>query len=334
MTTRRSFFPLSTRFGRRGGSGGEVGRLASIATLLVAICLPAITQASSVGTTGANLLKASAGPREQAMGGAGTALPGDLSALLENPALLVPVGGRALMLTHWPGIAEMRTEYASYSIPIGGLGIWAGSVLFRTLPDVDNEVSGELPVPVNDGMLMMTFGRPVGRGKGSAGVNVKLFNSTLGDSRATSLALDMGAMTATTGANPVRYGISVNNVGNPIKHEAAGEPLPLSVNGGLSWSRAWYPNSLTLAADGSFNVEQNLKVAAGGEWVQAGRLALRAGGGVGRYSGPTFGFGAGWQFRSTLLGPEAEYHLDYAFVPFAIISQFVPTHAFSLYIKF
>ena len=99
--------------------------------------------ASSVATTGANLLKAQVGARTQAMGGAGTALPGDLSGLLANPSLLVSVGGRALMLTHWPGIADMRTEYASYSIPLGGLGIWAGSVLFRTLPDVDNEVPGE-----------------------------------------------------------------------------------------------------------------------------------------------------------------------------------------------
>jgi len=279
-------------------------------------------------------LKTQVGSREQSMGGAGTALPGDLSGVLANPALLVPVGGRALMLTHWPGIADLRTEYASYSIPLGGFGIWAGSVLFRTLPDVDNDLPGEAPVGVNDGMLMMTLARPVGHGRGSAGLNVKLFNSTLGDSRATSMALDMGAMTATSGANPVRYGLSITNVGNPIKHEAVGEPLPLSVNGGVSWSKAWYPSSLTLAADGSFTVEQNMRVAAGAEWVQAGRLAVRAGGGYGRFTGASFGFGAGWQFRSTLLGPEAEYHLDYAYCPFTLLTQYVPTNVFSLYIKF
>jgi len=300
--------------------------------LLSLISVPVL--GSSVATTGANLLKSQVGSRDQAMGGAGTALPGDLSGLLANPALLVPVGGKALMLTHWPGIADLRTDYASYSLPVGGLGFWAGSALFRTLPDVDNNIPGEAPVPVNDGMLMMTLARHVGKGRGAAGVNIKLFNSTLGDSRATSVALDFGATTSTVGANPVIYGFSVNNVGNPIKHEAAGEPLPLSVNGGASWTKVWYPSSLTLAADGSFNVEQNLKAAAGVEWIQAGRLALRLGGAYGRFTGPTFGLGAGWQFRSTLLGPEAEYHLDYAFMPFTLLTQYVPTNVFSLFVKF
>ncbi len=334
MSLSTSFISLSPRL--RGGEGspeGEGGRLAFLLLLLAGLTAHPVL-ASTVGTTGANLLKAEVGPRTQAMGGAGTALTGDLAGLLTNPALLVPIGGRALMLTHWPGVAEMRTEYASYAIPVGGLGFWAGSVLFRTLPDVDNDVPGEAPVAVNDGMLMMTFGRPVGKGRGAAGLNIKLFNSTLGDSRATSVALDMGAVTATSGANPLRYGISVDNVGNPIKHESTGEALPLTVNGGVSWGRAWYPNSLTLAADGSFNVEQNLRVAAGAEWVQAGRVSLRVGGGYGRFTGANFGLGAGWQFRSTLLGPEAEYHLDYAFLPFALLSQYVPTNAFSLYIKF
>ena len=302
--------------------------------VVIGLLLGGAVRAASVATTGANLLKATVGPRNQAMGGAGTALPGDLSGGLANPALLTSIGGRSLQLTHWPGVANMRTEFASYSIPLGGLGLWAGSVLFRTLPDVDNEIPGELPVGVNDGMLMMSLARPVGKGRGSAGVNVKLFNSTLGDARATSVALDIGALTSTAGPNPLKYGISVNNVGNPIKHESAGEALPLTVNGGVSWSRQWYPNGLTLAADWSFNIEQNLRIAAGAEWIQAGRLALRAGGGISRFGGPTFSMGAGWQFRSTLLGPEAEYHLDYAFLPFALLTQFVPTHAFSLFIKF
>ena len=72
---------------------------------LLAMWLPTHGHAAGPGTTGANLLKVSVGSRSLAMGGAATALPGDLSGLLANPALLSLMGWRSLMFMHWPGIA-------------------------------------------------------------------------------------------------------------------------------------------------------------------------------------------------------------------------------------
>jgi hypothetical protein len=296
--------------------------------------LPGVLRASGAGTTGAGLLKVQVGSRELAMGSAGTALPGDLSVLLANPALLAPVASRSLMLMHWPGVAETRTEYAAYSVPLGSLGIWAGSVLFRTLPDINNEDAIDAPVAVSDGAIMMTFARRMGGLGGAGGFTIKVFNSSLGEIRATSAAVDIGMLSQGTGRFPVRYGLSIVNLGNPIKHVEAGEPLPITVRGGLSWTRGWYPHNLTLAADASLTAEQNTRLAAGAEWIQAGHLALRAGGAYSRYGGTTFSLGAGWQFRSTLLGPEAEYHLDYAFMPFAVLDSFESTNCFSVFVKF
>ncbi|MEK7766533.1 MAG: hypothetical protein AAB368_09865 [bacterium] len=286
------------------------------------------------GTTGANLLKVEVGARGQAMGGAFTALPGDLGGVLANPALASPVGGRALMLAHWPGIAGLTTDFLSYGLPLGGVGSWAGTVLLRQFPQIDTDVSGEDPVDVNDGLLMMTFARRVTRAGGHAGVSVKLFNTTIGTQKATSLALDAGALGQSGGKIPLRFGVAVLNVGNPIKNESVGERLPLAVRGGMSWSRQWFPHQLTAAADLKFDVEQNYRAAGGLEWVQTGRLALRAGGAFSRYAPGTVAFGAGWRFRSTLLGPEAEYFLDYAYVPFAFAGGSQATHSFSVFVKF
>ncbi|MEK7475963.1 MAG: PorV/PorQ family protein [Candidatus Coatesbacteria bacterium] len=307
----------------------------SIAVLLALLAaVPAPLRAAGVGTTGAGLLKVQAGARSLAMGGAGTALAGDLSALLVNPAMLAPVGARSLMLMHWPGVADNRTEYASYSVPLGSFGIWAGSVLFRSLPDIANQDAIDEPVAVSDGAILMTFARRMGGLGGAGGVSIKVFNSALGDIRATSVAVDLGMLSQGTGRYPIRYGLSITNLGNPIKHLEAGEPLPITVRGGLSWTRGWYPHALTVAADALLNTEQNTKVAVGVEWLQAGHLAVRAGGSYNRYGGTSFTLGGGWQFRSTVLGPEAEYHLDYAYLPFRVIDSFEPTNCFSLFVKF
>jgi hypothetical protein len=306
-----------------------------VAALLALLALlPGTSRAAGVGTTGAGLLKVQAGARELAMGGAGTALAGDLSVLLVNPALLAPIGTRSLMLMHWPGVADNRTEYAAYSVPLGSFGFWAGSVLFRSMPDIDNQDAIDAPVAVSDGALLMTFARRMGGFGGAGGVNIKVFNSALGDSRATSVAIDLGLLSQGTGRYPLRYGLSITNLGNPIKHLEAGEPLPIAVRGGLSWSRGWYPHALTVAADALLNTEQNTRLALGAEWIQAGHLAIRAGGNYSRYGGTAFSLGGGWQFRSTVLGPEAEYHLDYAYMPFRVLDSFEPTHCFSIFVKF
>lgn len=305
------------------------GRLA-----LALLAIAAEARGGGVGTSGANLLKASAGARELALGGAATALAGDLSVLAANPALLVPLGGRALELMHWPGAGGARTEYAGYSVPLGGLGWLAGSVVFRTLPTIDNEDAADDPISVTDGLLLVSFARRFGRAGGAAGVNLKLFNGALGDLRASSFAIDAGAVTQTRGAHPVRYGLALVNLGAPITYEETGEPLPLAIRLGAAWTRPFFPHALTLTTDVKVDVESNAKVAAGAEWLQSGRLALRGGASWSRFGGGSFAAGGGWRFRSTILGPEAEYRLDYAFVPFATAASFEPTNVFSVFIRF
>lgn len=317
-----------------------------LCTLCFVLFLRGGADGAGAGTTGANLLKVGVGPRVLAMGDATAALPGDLSAIAANPALLSAIGSRAFMAMYWPGAGGLRTEYVSYSPSLRWLGVSRGqaalTVLYRTLPDIDNvadwpraaPVPGEAPVAVNDGMLMISAGHPVGEAGGHAGVNVKVFNSALGETRATSFAIDAGALLRVTGVKDMHYGVSVLNLGSPIKHESAGEWLPLAVRGGLSWQRPIYPHRLSLAADATVNIEQDIRGGAGIEWLQAGRLALRAGGSAGRYRAASFGVGAGWRLRSTLLGPEAEYHFDYAYLPFAFLAGHEPTHAFSIYVRF
>lgn len=304
------------------------------ACLLVSVLRAAPSAAAGAGTSGASLLNVNVGARNMALGCASVALSGDLSSVIANPALVSPIAARSIVFMHWPGIAEINTEFVSYSMPLGWVGTWAGTVLFRSMPDIDNDVEGESPVAVNEGMIMMSLGRPFDRGLGHAGLSVKLFNSTLGEVKATSVALDLGAVRSTGGRDPLLWGLSLVNLGNPIKHEIVGEPLPLAIRGGASYVRSFYPHALTAAGEVSVNLEEELRVSAGVEWLQAGRLALRGGCAWRRYAPLSFSLGTGWQMRSTALGPEAEYHFDYAFVPFAFLEGYEPTHAFSVFIKF
>lgn len=300
---------------------------------LLVVCSDSVFGSGSA-TTGANLLKQQVGSRGLAMGGAQTALPGDLSGILANPALLHPVAARSFQLMHWPGLAEARTEYGSYSLPAGRFGIFAGTLLYRTLPDIANEEAFDPPVAVSDGLVALTLARRVGTRNAAGGISLKLFNATLGDVRATSGAIDIGYLTRTKGTHPIRYGYSLTNLGLPVKPGETGEALPATIRAGASWTRNWFPSAFTAAGDVSLNAEQNARVSAGLEWVQAGRLALRGGGAWSRYAGATFSAGAGWRMRSTLLGPEGEFHFDYAFLPFAFLDGFEPTHGFSMFVRF
>ena len=294
--------------------------------------------ATYASTTGANLLKVATGARQLAMGGAGAAMPGNLSGTIANPSLLAYINSRSLEFMHYPGIGGLRTEFLSYSIPLGGIGTWGGTVLFRTLPTIDNSnqiyPTSEDPVGINDGMLMMSLGRPIGRSGTIGGLSLKMVNSTLGDVRGTAFAADFGIMRATAGTSPIRYGVAICNIGNPIKHENTGEMLPITVRGGASWTHQWFPHSLTLSSEASMNIDGDARAAAGVEWVQAGKLALRTGINTSRYAGWAYSAGAGWKFRSAAFGPEAEYSVDYAFVPFPLVTMFEPTHVFSLMIRF
>jgi len=308
--------------------------LAAVFYAALVMMAPCRALAAGAGTTSANLLKVTAGSREFSMGGAGCALSGDLSGILSNPALLSPIGSKSAMFMYWPGIGDMKTEFVSYSSPTS-LGFLAGTVLFRSIPDIDNNSAvftvDEPAVSVNDGMIVLTLGRQARQPAGHAGLSLKIFNSALGEVRATSFALDLGWLGRYREA---WYGLSLLNVGLPIKHESTGEMLPITLKGGACYTRIIYPHSLTLSAEVSANVEQDARLAAGVEWLQVGRLGLRAGGAVSRYSGANFTVGAGWQIRSTVLGPEAEYHFDYAYLPFSFLSGYQPTHALSVFVKF
>ncbi len=283
-------------------------------------------EVKKVGTSAAAFLKIPVGARGASMGSAFASVADDPSALYWNPGGLSRNEEYALMVDHSPWLPGLSYNFFGVVIPVQSFGTLGISVTALTSDEMDVTTPAN---PMGTGEKFdassMAAGFSYGRSltdRFSIGGTFKYINERIFNSKATSLAFDIGTLydTPLTG---LRLGVSVSNFGSKMRID--GEDLnvrvdiapdqlgnnqsvvgrlkterfdlPLIMRLGLSYD-AWKTEKmhLTLAADGINPSDNAQSVNVGGELSFLNEMFILRGGYnelflEDREKGLTFGMG-------------------------------------------
>ncbi len=248
--------------------------------------------------------------RAAILGQAVTSLVEDPSACYWNPAGLPRVDGSQALLCHVESFADLRHEYAALTQPIGfgmvGLsfhGVWTDNI-----PGYDAQGRPTASFGYSDYEAGVAWGAAVGRGC-TVGAGWKYLRSDIGQYSASGWAVDLGVQWVLRHELPLRCGLAVRNVGPAMHYLVEEFDLPLTIQGGVSWTRelARLDGELTLAADLKHARDDGTSLLWGAEYAYRQLLSF----GVG-YQG-------GWDTRDVSLGLGAHVGrltAHWAYVPF------------------
>jgi hypothetical protein len=244
-------------------------------------------RAGGPGTTGADLLKVNLGARANALGGAYSAVGGEVLALLYDPATLTTVRAPDAAFLHVLGMEEVGVELLGYAQPVSGLGTAAATVVWRHMPSIDNPGAPDAPVDSNEAVLTVGLGQrlkdlwPGAPLDGlSLGVAVKGIYLSLREAHAFSAAVDAGVYWTAPAAWPVGVSLAgaVQNFGMPVKFIAQSDPLPLTGRAALAvFPLRAGPHQALATAEGTFTPDNVPKLLVGAEYGYSEMIFFRLG---------------------------------------------------------
>lgn len=283
--------------------------------------------AQDPGTNAADILTVPVGVRPAALGGTYSAFGDDVHVLGFNPAGLARITKYSLGLDHVEGFAGVETESLSLAIPTKDAGNWGGQVVFRHMPDIQNELATDPPVSAFDFVLMVANAHQFG--KLSVGAALKAVVINLGDKQAITQAVDFGVKVQFL---EMDIAAVVQNLGPPLQFPGSPDkdPLPLTFRLGLSRPILVSPASTLLASVEGINVRaEGFQASIGVEYWHRSLLALRVGYRVAEGGNLNTGFSAGAALRHNL--GRLEYEIGYAWHPSQVSSSFMaPSNTFGL----
>lgn len=234
----------------------------------------------NAGTTGFSFLKVGVGARAAALGGAYTAISGDLESTAWNPAGILAVGERAAAVSLTSYLVDTEAGFLSYGQPAGDR-MWALSVNYFSYGDLQR--TGE------DGLADGTFGAfDVATGLTAAqhvwgkrltvGATAKWIYSGIDDYSADAMALDLGVLVRGPLAG-MTLGASLSNLGTVRSGFTKGfdDSLPVLLRAGVSHRPAHFPVPLLLSADMSVPNDNDAFFTFGAEISLGGGLTVRPG---------------------------------------------------------
>lgn len=288
--------------------------------VLAGVLAATVQAAPDPRTAGGSLLE-TADARATGVGGAVTALTGDLGAAAGNPASLPTLNGGQVSAQFQTALGEVNTQFLSVGRGNGRVG-WSASVLYLDAGTLDVvPLSGSTTTRRAQQDVAGALSGGVALGDHARfGVSLKALSSTLvEDESAFAWAGDAGLQVDFL--ERWTFGLSVLNAGGEVKYRNEGDPLPTAYKLGLArryqWgsegtakTAPWYSavkstrNDLTLSADASVDRFGGVSGALGLEWDYNHRAVFRAGG---LFDEENVGFSAGAGFWLR------QWRLDYSF---------------------
>ena len=283
-----------------------------------AILLSAPVPAAFAGGSTAAFLKLGSGARATGLGGAYTAVAGDINSISYNPAGLAGLKRSEAGFTRAELVESVSYNSLGYSRPAAGGNI-ALAVNYLGQSSIEGrganrEVTGSFQA--SDTAVNLAYARPL-TARAGLGLNFKYITSRIADESAAGWAVDAGWQYRT----PVKglgLGLAVQNLGPEMKFLDEGSSLPLTARAGAGYA---LPGNILLSLDVSREVnERKTIVSFGSEYAAFGSLFMRAGYLASAVSGGNSladagGFKAGFGFK---LG---NFNLDYAVTPFGDIGK-------------
>ncbi|MFP6590229.1 MAG: PorV/PorQ family protein [Candidatus Latescibacterota bacterium] len=251
--------------------------------LLAAVALTATgayAQNDNAGTTGFSFLKVGVGARAAALGGAYTAISGDLESTAWNPAGIYDVGERAAAVSLTSYLVDTEAGFLCVALPSGSR-MWAVSVNYFTY--------GDLQRTSEDGLATGTFGafdvttgltaaQRVWGDRLTLGATAKWIYSGIDDFSADAMAVDLGVLAR--GPIPgMTVGASMSNFGTVRSGFTKGyeDSLPVLLRAGVSHRPAHFPVPVLLSGDITIPNDNDAYFTFGAEIRLAGGLTLRPG---------------------------------------------------------
>jgi len=322
---------------------------------VVSLQLLFVSEASGVGKkVGQSLmqfLKLEIGARPVAMGGAFSAMTGDVSCLFWNPSGLAELNGKSAFFSHTTWIADIGYNAAAVGVNFGDWGTFGISALvmdygtfYRTV--VDPSLSNwdgyreEGTFTVSEYAIGLGYARRISE-RFSVGGQVKFVYQNLGTStvydyvgtsfessreepnRTTAVAFDLGTVYY-FGLKSLRFAMAMQNFSN------IQTPLTFRLGVGMNimdlWSESDPDHSLDITVDALHPRDFSERLSVGAEYKFAHLLALRMGYKL-NYDERDLTFGAGVtpKIGSTQLA------IDYSYTRFGVFNA---VHNFSLTISF
>ena len=292
---------------------------------LLLMLLVSVFSRSYAAQTGAEFLKIDTDARAVSMGSAFTAAADGINSLGYNPAGLASIKSTELGFSHTNWLMDSRHDFIGIGMPVGarragngargggamGLGITRLSNSDMEVRNADRSAGGSFSSYDQAVTLGFAAGSSGMRGWG-LGVAVKYIESSIAGEKARAAAADLGLNRAFR-SMPVTLGLSVQNLGTPLKYISQKDPLPLTLAAGLA---VGIIPGVNLAMDVKRSVyDRRTTVSVGSEYAVIPALSLRAGfmmnGASGNKAGGVngnFSAGAGLNFWGM--------NMDYAMQPY------------------
>lgn len=282
-------------------------KLISFLLILLATGLLFADDVSKVGITAAPFLTIGVGARATGMGGAFVGTADDASALYWNPAGIARSQNAQVILMHSKWLADLRFNFAGFSMPVGSFGTIGASLTSLDYGDMpvrttdQPEGTGEI-FSSSDMAFAFSFARSL-TDRFSIGFNVKYITQRIWHESADGFAVDFGTLFV-TGLHGLRIGAALTNFGSDMRMEGkdllvfhdidpsiignndrvpanlqtGAWPLPLTFQFGLAMETFKSPlHRLTIAADAIHPSDNTESMNLGMEYGFREMLFLRAG---------------------------------------------------------
>ena len=298
------------------------GSLRTAAVLAVAIgsLFIAPTNCLAVGEAGAQFLKIGIGAKAGAMGDAFVALADDPSAIYWNPAGLTNAQTPQVQATYGIWFEDMG-HHSFCAVYPAGWG-WIGGLLCYSpsgdLPLVSEDLEQSGEYDASDLCGVVSYAWKMGD-NASYGCAMKIVQCSIEEESASAFAVDAGFIYRVPQFTGLSIGGSIQNVGTELKFIQDGDPLPVTLRGGLAFRKSDFVATL----DVSSPRDNDASLHVGAEYTLLRTLALRAGFMTRpeMESATTFGLGVTWR----------QFEVSYAYMPFEELES---THRISADVVF
>lgn len=277
------------------------------------------------GITGPAFLNIEPSPEAVGMGSAFTAASYDISGIFWNPAGIGSAAQPKLFTTYMFYIQDCNYGFVGYSVPVGTIGNLGFSVSGIRIPGIEIRTSNtEQPDATKDfyyASAGITYANSLPPYL-DFGVTLKGIYGRFDSYSGYSIAVDAGGIYSVL--QNLKAGLSVSNLGMPMRFISQPDNLPINVRAGIMYEPI--PQMTKLSSDFIlFIYENKYFVNFGFEFKPLRFIAFRAGYKLGTDLGILSGLtlGAGFYVFNT--------SIDYAFVPYGDLGN---THRISLGVGF